>query len=74
MVTGGASGIGKATVEMLAEAGAHVLIGDLDEQNGTAVVAAIRENGQGADVRLVAHHNRPYSAVANIGDRRSIEE
>lgn len=64
MVTGGASGIGKATVEMLAEAGAHVLIGDLDEQNGTAVVAAIRENGQGADVRLVAHHNRPYSLVA----------
>lgn len=34
----------------------------------------IVENRAGAGVRLVAHHNRPYSAVANIGDRGSIEE
>lgn len=47
-VVTGASGIGKATAEVLAEAGAHVLIGDLDEANGNAVAAAIREKGQGA--------------------------
>jgi 2-hydroxycyclohexanecarboxyl-CoA dehydrogenase len=53
VVTGGASGIGKATAEAFAEAGAHVLIGDLDEQNGNAVAAAIRARGQGADfIRL----------------------
>lgn len=53
VVTGGASGIGKATAEMLAEAGAHVLIGDLDEQNGAAVAAAIRDKGQHAEfIRL----------------------
>ena len=53
VVTGGASGIGKATAETLAQAGAHVLIGDLDEQGGEATAAAIRAKGQGADfIRL----------------------
>ena len=49
IVTGGASGIGKATAETLAAAGAHVIIGDLDTANGEAVAAAIRARGQGAD-------------------------
>jgi 2-hydroxycyclohexanecarboxyl-CoA dehydrogenase len=49
VITGGASGIGKATAETLAEAGAHVLIGDLDEAKGAEVAAAIRQKGQGAD-------------------------
>lgn len=49
VVTGGASGIGKATAETLAAAGAHVIIGDLDTTNGEAVAAAIRARGQGAD-------------------------
>ncbi len=49
VVTGGASGIGKATAEVLADAGAHVIIGDLDAANGEAVAAAIRAKGQGAD-------------------------
>ncbi|MBK8759668.1 MAG: SDR family oxidoreductase [Sulfuritalea sp.] len=49
VVTGGASGIGKATAEALAEAGAHVIIGDLDAANGEAVATSIRARGQGAD-------------------------
>ena len=49
VVTGGASGIGKATAEALADAGAHVIIGDLDAANGEAVAASIRAKGQGAD-------------------------
>ena len=47
VVTGGASGIGRATVEMLAQAGAHVLLGDIDEQRGAAAAAALREQGHG---------------------------
>lgn len=47
VVTGGASGIGRATVEMLAQAGAHVLLGDIDEERGSAAAAALREQGLG---------------------------
>jgi NAD(P)-dependent dehydrogenase (short-subunit alcohol dehydrogenase family) len=36
VVTGGASGIGKATAFLLARQGARVLIGDIDEAGGRA--------------------------------------
>ena len=39
VVTGGASGIGRATALLLAREGAHVLVGDVDERGGQAVVA-----------------------------------
>ncbi len=49
VITGGASGIGKATAEAMADAGAHVIIGDLDATTGEAVAESIRAKGQGAD-------------------------
>lgn len=49
IVTGGASGIGRATAQKLADAGAHVLIGDLNLQAGEAVAAEIRTGGGQAD-------------------------
>lgn len=49
VVTGGASGIGQATAEALAQAGAHVFIGDISEENGTAVAEAITKAGGKAD-------------------------
>lgn len=53
IVTGGASGIGRATARKLAQAGAYVLIGDLAEQHGKAAAAEIRAEGGEADcVRL----------------------
>ena len=45
VVTGAASGIGKATAEMLAKAGARVVAGDVQEAQGWAVVEGIRSAG-----------------------------
>jgi 3-oxoacyl-[acyl-carrier protein] reductase len=44
-ITGGASGIGKATAEILAAAGASVVVGDLDEAGADAVAKGINETG-----------------------------
>jgi 2-hydroxycyclohexanecarboxyl-CoA dehydrogenase len=46
VVTGGASGIGRATALLLAREGARVLIGDVDEERGRAVAA----DAAGADL------------------------
>lgn len=49
LVTGGASGIGRATALALAAEGARVLVSDIDEAGGAAAVAAIREGGGAAE-------------------------
>jgi 2-hydroxycyclohexanecarboxyl-CoA dehydrogenase len=49
VVTGAASGIGRATADALAAAGAHVMLGDVNLEGGEAAAAAIRARGQGAD-------------------------
>jgi 2-hydroxycyclohexanecarboxyl-CoA dehydrogenase len=49
VITGAASGIGRATAEVLAAAGAFVLLGDIDEQKGREAAAALREQGRGAE-------------------------
>jgi 2-hydroxycyclohexanecarboxyl-CoA dehydrogenase len=49
VVTGAASGIGRATADAFAQAGAHVLLGDIAETAGAEVAAAIRARGQRAD-------------------------
>ena len=49
VVTGAASGIGKSVAEVLAAAGAQVVLGDLNEEGGAAVAAEIRGRGQKAD-------------------------
>ncbi len=53
VVTGAASGIGRATAETLAQAGAHVLLGDIAEGAGAEAAENIRRSGRGADfIRL----------------------
>ena len=48
MVTGGASGIGAACARRLAQAGAAVLVTDVDQTLGEQVVAQIHEAGGSA--------------------------
>jgi 3-oxoacyl-[acyl-carrier protein] reductase len=45
VVTGGASGIGRATAQALARAGAAVVVADIDEAGGTEVVGGITQRG-----------------------------
>src|ERR1035437_8652376 len=47
-IAGAASGIGRATAETLAPAGAHVLLGDIAVEAGEQSAAAIRAQGYGA--------------------------
>ena len=49
IVTGAASGIGHATAETLAAAGAHVIAADINDEGGEKPAKAIRDKGQKAD-------------------------
>ena len=45
LITGGASGLGKATGQLMAKEGATVILSDLQEEEGTAVSKQIIGNG-----------------------------
>jgi 2-hydroxycyclohexanecarboxyl-CoA dehydrogenase len=49
IVTGAASGIGRATAFALAQAGAKVIVADINREQGEATVAALREKGGAAE-------------------------
>jgi 2-hydroxycyclohexanecarboxyl-CoA dehydrogenase len=49
VVTGAASGIGQATAEALAEAGATVIAADINREKGEAAAAAMRAKGHKAE-------------------------
>jgi 2-hydroxycyclohexanecarboxyl-CoA dehydrogenase len=49
VVTGAASGIGRATAEAFAHAGARVLLADINDESGEAIAAALNAQGFAAD-------------------------
>jgi len=49
VVTGAASGIGRATAETLAQDGATVVVADINREGGEATAAALRGKGQKAE-------------------------
>jgi NAD(P)-dependent dehydrogenase (short-subunit alcohol dehydrogenase family) len=50
IVTGAASGFGRATATLFAAEGAHVVVGDLDASGGRETVDRIRSEGAGAEL------------------------
>lgn len=64
VVTGAASGMGRATAQVFASAGARVAVLDLDGPGAEAVAAAIRE--QGGDARAWALDVADRAAVASV--------
>ncbi|MDH3211056.1 MAG: SDR family oxidoreductase [Myxococcales bacterium] len=53
VVTGAASGIGRATAQALAAAGARVFVADVDEAGGEQTCGAVRQTGGEADFVLL---------------------
>ena len=66
VVTGAASGIGRATAHALARAGARVFVADLDEAGGDQTCQAVREAGGEADfVSLDVTDDESIAALAD---------
>jgi NAD(P)-dependent dehydrogenase (short-subunit alcohol dehydrogenase family) len=73
-VTGGASGLGEATVRMLAQAGASVVIADLNQAAGSRVATELGKKVRFAavDVTDEAGVQKGLSAAAELGSLRGV--
>jgi NAD(P)-dependent dehydrogenase (short-subunit alcohol dehydrogenase family) len=67
LVTGGASGIGRATARALASAGARVLVVDVDEPGGTAVAEELGGRFFAADVSALEQNEAMVAEAVRWG-------
>lgn len=66
IITGGASGMGKATALRFLDEGASVLVADLNEQNGKDFLAEAEERGHGGRAAFVRTDVAEEDDVANM--------
>src|SRR5690349_22385931 len=66
IVTGGASGMGRATVMRFLADGAKVVVADLNEANGAETVSVAKANGHGASIAFVRCDVAKESDVAAL--------
>ena len=66
IVTGGASGMGRATVMRFLADGAKVVVADLNEANGAETLAVAKANGHGNDIVFVRCDVAKESDVAAL--------
>jgi len=66
VVTGAASGIGRATAIALGTAGARVIVADINHDQGEATMAALREGGGNAD--FIAVDMTDAASIAAFAD------
>ena len=72
IVTGGASGIGEACARQLADAGARVVVADLNEERGTAVASEIGGLFVKTDVTSEEDGLAAVAAASEMGPLRSV--
>jgi len=64
LVTGGASGLGGATARRLAEAGAAVVIADLNKEAGTALAVELGEKAQFVETNVTSEESMQQAIAA----------
>ena len=72
IVTGGASGLGRATARRLADAGARVVVADLDREGGERVAAEIDGEFVAADVTSEPDVAGVVEVAARMGPLRAL--
>ncbi len=73
-VTGGASGLGEATVRLLAESGASVVVADVNEPRGTQIAGDLGDKARFAlvDVADESSVQRGLGIAAQLGSLRGV--
>ncbi len=74
LITGAASGIGRATAELFAREGAHVFVADVNVAAAQSVAAMIQAKGQGGEViKLDVASESDWDAALSVVSKRATQ-